>query len=188
VKSDPVPREDHTMPDRPRPVPPPAKPPATRQGQAPPKVPTATVATAEPPPRPPPKTAKAPAQVITYRCSHTRGVKDFAAADCPACIAQRRREKKAAEKAKRTAAQLPQAPPHSKAPTLADTGRLPPGSAKRLTWNGNEWYGVLEVPGCPGTFECRAGTEREAYHGLDRCYREWVAGQLGTAEPAGGRG
>jgi hypothetical protein len=169
------------MPDRPRPVPPPVKPLPTRQQQAPPKAATAAVATAEPPPRPVAKVAKAPAQVITYRCSHTRGVKDFTGTDCPACRDRRRREKNAARRAEAPAARVP---PHALAPTLADTGRLPAGSAKRLVWNGNEWYGVLEVPGCPGAFECRAGTEREAFHALDRLYREYLAASDRKAEPS----
>jgi hypothetical protein len=168
------------MPDRPRPTPPPAKPFATLSSQARPKAAAAAAATAEPPPRPAAKTAKDPAQVITYRCSHTRGVKDFTGTDCPACRDRHRREKNAARRAE---AEADRQPPHSKAPTLADTGRLPAGSAKRLVWNGNEWYGVLEVPGCPGAFECRAGTERECYHGLDRLYREYLTTRDGQQSP-----
>jgi hypothetical protein len=152
---------------RPRPVPPPAKPsrPAERvviaapaKGLDPPEPAAATVATPPVPLSP----------QVRYRCGHTRPVAEIEGANCPPCRAKKIQEKNRLRHDKWLA--------NKAANPGFEVGRLPAGSAKRLLWNGVEWYGVLDVPGCP-TFEFRASGEKACFHRLDGLYREWLAQQ-----------
>jgi hypothetical protein len=111
---------------------------------------------------------------VEYRCGHRQGVGELTAQNCPACRKANKEARKSEHRAK-VMAKIKDRPRKPLPPTLADLGRLPAGSAKRLLWSGGHWYGVLEIPGVPKPFEFTADTEAKCFHGLDALYREHLA-------------
>lgn len=68
-----------------------------------------------------------------------------------------------------TATRRPKPPPEP----MKD--RLPAGSRKVLDWDGQNWVGVLTVPGVPTRFSAIMPSEKRCYWALDDRYREWLA-------------
>lgn len=111
-----------------------------------------------------PKKDKGP--LLTYRCKHTKPVREIENLDCPACRNEARYAKNRA-RMEREAAKGPK----------REIGRLPEGSSKTLRWDGEQWHGVLEVPGVARGFTASESGESKCFHALHARYAEWLSQQ-----------
>jgi hypothetical protein len=144
--------------------------------------PVATTASVTVPPiatKPAARTDKPAKPSITHRCGHATPTAQIESGPCAACAkaAKRKRneEKQIRNEVNRAA----------KNPGTVSVDRLPPGSAKSLTWDGREWHGVLTVPDGedlpPMRFVFIASAERECFHGLHAEYERWLAARVATS-------
>lgn len=86
------------------------------------------------------KPTRPPQDLIKHRCGCFRGVKDIENTNCPACAAANRARKAEARRNKMLIDHVSKKP---------DEWRYPPGTeVTGLKWDGTQWSGVLQVPGC----------------------------------------
>lgn len=86
---------------------------------------------------------------------------------CPECRQKTHRERMEQDKVKREVRAVRSA-------AFIPPQRLPTGSVKTLTWDGELWHGILTIPEV-GQFWYEASTERMCFHGLHQMWREFEA-------------
>jgi hypothetical protein len=140
--------------------------------------------TAAPKPAPPKAadTPPAPAKpTVTYKCGHKVGLAHVEASNCPGCKEAQRKANAAERRQEQDRTSSGREWPN----------RLPPGSAKTLTWTGTEWVGTLTIPAAGDragvTVSHKAPTERELCHGLHQLYVDRLnkPGPAATSGPSG---
>lgn len=83
------------------------------------------------------------------------------------------------------------AKPSAKPPQKPKHDRLPAGSEKHLTWDGQTWHGTMSIPGIPEAFWFEARNEINCFRGLDSVYRKYLKehkNEVGKGVGGGGQG